>query len=293
MKPLENSKMSKKNIEAARDFAARAAEKQGWKLNPDFEHVSDVVEGLATNFSRFGYYLCPCRDGGIERRIDADITCPCDYANADINDYGHCYCGLFVSPDFAVTGKKAEPIPERRPIELRAPEPAEIKTRDSKLQAEDIGRVLSNDNPEIADSGTKARIATIATKTVSIEIGGDLCGIKELIRHINELEYELKSVHRLSLNEALCLCCISNFIRTPGECAKQMGLSRSRISRILNSLEGKKLIERQLMLENLRSTELNLTEKGADRLKKLRMCGFSFSKLDNLSPAQTAMESTG
>lgn len=90
------------------------AERQSWVLNPDEEFRRKIEEGLATNLERYGYLLCPCRDGDGERQAERDITCPCDYAKADIAEYGHCFCGLFMSPAFASSGKTVSPIPERR-----------------------------------------------------------------------------------------------------------------------------------------------------------------------------------
>jgi ferredoxin-thioredoxin reductase catalytic chain len=100
---------------AARAFVDRIAVLHGWRLNADGGHVSSVVEGLAANRDRHGYYLCPCRDGAGTRELDRDITCPCPYADPDIAEHGHCYCGLFVSLRFEARGGTVEPIPERRP----------------------------------------------------------------------------------------------------------------------------------------------------------------------------------
>lgn len=235
--------MNSNNVKAVKDFVTRVAEKKGWRINPDSEQLSGVLGGLSTNLSRFGYYLCPCRDGSGNKKLDADIICPCDYAQADLDDHGHCYCGLFFTPVLADSGRRAEPIPERRPSEPRTTE-------------------AETDGADEAD---------------------DLCSIRDIVREINKLEQRLRSVHGLTLNEALCLCCISKMLETPGECAVQMGLSPSRISRILNSLEKKELIERRPVADNRRSTALSLTEAGKSRLQRLRLSGFSFSKLDGRS----------
>ncbi len=44
-----------------------------------------------------------------------DIICPCDYRDPDLNEYGTCYCALYVSTDIKNGKKKPESIPERRP----------------------------------------------------------------------------------------------------------------------------------------------------------------------------------
>ena len=110
----------------------------------------------------------------------------------------------------------------------------------------------------------------------------DLCSIKDVIRAVNELEQELKKAFNLTVNEGICLCCISKEGRSPGDCASTMGLSPSRISRILNSLEKKGMIERRRTAEDHRGTDLYLTKRGIGRLSDLRDTGFTFSRLDAL-----------
>lgn len=110
--------MKEKTLEETRVFVERVAEHQGWKVNPDTEFVQTLIEGLNTNYNRYGYFLCPCRDSGGSRERDKDVICPCVYSKADIQEYGHCYCALFFSPAFYASGKEYGPIPERRPEEL-------------------------------------------------------------------------------------------------------------------------------------------------------------------------------
>lgn len=90
------------------------ARHQGWALNRDEAFLSDLADGLARNYGTYGYFLCPCRDGDGDRSEDADIVCPCDYAVPDQEEYGHCFCGLFLTKTFAESGTSPRPIPERR-----------------------------------------------------------------------------------------------------------------------------------------------------------------------------------
>jgi len=88
----------------------------GYNLNPDTEFTKALVESLIINEKRYGYWNCPCRLSSGKKESDIDIICPCDYRDADLNEYGACYCGLYVSADIARGEKKAEAIPERRPL---------------------------------------------------------------------------------------------------------------------------------------------------------------------------------
>lgn len=97
-------------------MADMVANKQGWKVNWDKDLVNLLLNGLTTNYNRYGYYLCPCRDTEGSRDADKDLICPCQYSRADIEEFGHCYCGLYLSPKFYETRKPMGSIPERRPL---------------------------------------------------------------------------------------------------------------------------------------------------------------------------------
>lgn len=90
------------------------AEASGYHLNPDNAFVKMLAEGLLANRQRYGYQSCPCRLSEGNRKADLDIICPCDYRDADINEFGSCYCALYVDSQIAKGEKKPQPVPERR-----------------------------------------------------------------------------------------------------------------------------------------------------------------------------------
>ena len=95
----------------------REAQESGYFLNPDQEFVLDLMQGILINEERYGYWACPCRlaDGARER--DLDIICPCDYRDPDLDEFGACYCALYVSEEIAQGQREAQPVPERRGME--------------------------------------------------------------------------------------------------------------------------------------------------------------------------------
>jgi len=93
----------------------KGAESAGYHLNPDAAMTRDLLNGLLVNEKRFGYPSCPCRLASGKKDEDLDIVCPCDYRDPDLEDYGGCYCSLYVSKDVKEGKKKIESIPERRP----------------------------------------------------------------------------------------------------------------------------------------------------------------------------------
>ncbi len=92
------------------------AEINGYHLNPDVEFTKDLIKSLLINQERYGYWACPCRLASGVREKDADIICPCVYRDPDVEEFGACYCALYVSQDIKDGKKEAESIPERRPI---------------------------------------------------------------------------------------------------------------------------------------------------------------------------------
>ena len=99
----------------ALQFIHAVANHRGWAVVPDEQFLNDIADGLARNYNSYGYFLCPCRDGDGDREADQDIICPCVYAVPDQAEYGHCFCGLFLTHEFAARGVAPQPIPERRP----------------------------------------------------------------------------------------------------------------------------------------------------------------------------------
>lgn len=107
--------ISEEEITGLQQRLSQIAEKSGYHLNPDDEMTRDLVRGLIVNERRHGYPGCPCRLSADDKREDLDIICPCDYRDPDLDDYGMCYCALYVSGEILKGTKEASPIPERRP----------------------------------------------------------------------------------------------------------------------------------------------------------------------------------
>jgi len=103
-----------------RQRAESDAKTHGYYLNPDSEFLKNLLEGLKRNEERYGYPSCPCRLASGKLELDRDIICPCDYRDPDVEDYGYCYCALYVRKDVFDGKTGIKPIPERRPPEKQA-----------------------------------------------------------------------------------------------------------------------------------------------------------------------------
>ena len=96
------------------------AEKTGYNVNSDVEFVEMLLENIEVNIERYGYGACPCRLASGNREEDLDLICPCDYRDSDLEDYGACFCALYVTPDVLEGKKNLSSIPDRRLKELEA-----------------------------------------------------------------------------------------------------------------------------------------------------------------------------
>ncbi len=92
-------------------------EAKGYYFNKDMEKTMFLIGGLITNRERYGYMCCPCRLAKEDREADRDIICPCVYREPDIEEFGSCYCGLYVSTDWNEGRVPHVYVPERRPEE--------------------------------------------------------------------------------------------------------------------------------------------------------------------------------
>ena len=95
----------------------KAQEPKGFYFSNDKEMVSSLIQGLLDNKNRYGYMCCPCRLASGDREKDKDITCPCEYRAPDLEEFGACFCGLYISKALHNNEIESEYIPERRPPE--------------------------------------------------------------------------------------------------------------------------------------------------------------------------------
>ena len=109
--------ISDQEVERLFNKLKKEAKSYGYNINPDLSFSKDLVKSLMINEKRYGYWACPCRLASGDKKEDLDIICPCDYRDPDLNDYGCCYCGLYVTEEIISGEKELQPIPERRDLE--------------------------------------------------------------------------------------------------------------------------------------------------------------------------------
>jgi ferredoxin-thioredoxin reductase catalytic subunit len=104
-------------VEQLYEMLRKMQEPKGYFFSRDKEWVLDILRGLLTNKERYGYMSCPCRLASGDREKDKDIICPCVYRAPDVEEYGSCYCNLYVSKEWNEDKIPHVYVPERRPPE--------------------------------------------------------------------------------------------------------------------------------------------------------------------------------
>jgi len=109
--------MNMETEEGMIEYINKVCETNNWILNKDDVMFNDLIDGLVSNKKEIGYQSCPCRLATGNRDLDRDLICPCDYAKPDIEEFGACYCNLYMTADFYDRDVVYIVVPERRPID--------------------------------------------------------------------------------------------------------------------------------------------------------------------------------
>ena len=99
------------------ELLKKSQEPKGYYFNTDKVRVFDLLKSLMINKDRYGYMVCPCRLAAGDKENDKDIICPCVYRKPDVEEFGSCYCNLYVSTEWNDKKIPHRYIPERRPAE--------------------------------------------------------------------------------------------------------------------------------------------------------------------------------
>lgn len=105
------------DVQKLYEMLKKVQESKGYFFNKDKDRVFELLEALITNKARYGYMACPCRLASGNRENDKDIICPCIYREPDVEEFGSCFCNLYVSKEWNEEKILHEYVPERRPPE--------------------------------------------------------------------------------------------------------------------------------------------------------------------------------
>lgn len=91
----------------------------------------------------------------------------------------------------------------------------------------------------------------------------DICTIKDIYKTLYQFEKAFAECNGMTINEAMILCCLKDGeAKTAGALSEFVGLSNSRISKVINTVEGKQLICRLINPNDKRQMLFSLTPEG-------------------------------
>lgn len=97
----------------------------------------------------------------------------------------------------------------------------------------------------------------------------NLCKIKDIYREIQLFEQKLKNDLNVTINEAMVLCSLYETTRCSGDVSTDTGISTSRTSRVLLSLEQKGYVIRNFCDKDKRKMMFELSTEGVKKKKEI------------------------
>ena len=110
----------------------------------------------------------------------------------------------------------------------------------------------------------------------------NICKLKDVYHMLYAFEKNFHEANGITVNEAMVLCFLSNGdTHTAGEVCSHVGLSNSRVSKIINDMERKGFLVRRIGNNDKRQMFFVLTEAGKQKYHQLREVPFDLKQLQN------------
>lgn len=109
-----------------------------------------------------------------------------------------------------------------------------------------------------------------------------ICKLKDIYKALYNFEKEFADKNGITINEGMILCCLKDGkSRTANELCEFVGLSNSRVSRIINTVEEKGYITREMGETDKRQMIFALSESGKIKAKEMLKQEMDFSVLSH------------
>ncbi len=107
-----------------------------------------------------------------------------------------------------------------------------------------------------------------------------ICKLKDVYKALYNFEKMFSEKNGITINEGMTLCCLKDGKpHTASEICDFIGLSHSRVSRVINAVESKGLIIRKIGAADKRQMIFTLSEEGKKKVKKMLKQEMNFSEL--------------
>ena len=107
-----------------------------------------------------------------------------------------------------------------------------------------------------------------------------ICKIKDIYKALYQFEKTFAELHRITINEAMLLCCLKDGApKSAGTISEYIGLSNSRVSKVITSVETKGYIQRNISPSDRRQMLFSLTAAGASKIHQMLDQPMGFDEL--------------
>lgn len=107
-----------------------------------------------------------------------------------------------------------------------------------------------------------------------------ICIIKEIYKTLYQFEKSFAEAHDITINEAMLLCCLkSGEARSAGSICEYIGLSSSRVSKVITAVENKGYIRRDINRDDKRQMFFSLTDEGMEKARSMQRSELHFTEL--------------
>lgn len=108
----------------------------------------------------------------------------------------------------------------------------------------------------------------------------EICKLKDIYKALYNFEKEFAEKNGITINEGMVLCCLKDGKpKTANELCEFIGLSNSRVSRVINTVETKGFIKREIGSIDKRQMIFTLTKEGENKIKQMLSQEMNFSVL--------------
>lgn len=107
-----------------------------------------------------------------------------------------------------------------------------------------------------------------------------ICALKDLYKVLYQFEKDFQQEHAITLNEAMMLCCLKQGdCKTAGTLSEYIGLSNSRVSKVITTVENKGFISRNISPDDKRQMLFALTTAGKEKVAQMQQAELKFEAL--------------
>lgn len=107
-----------------------------------------------------------------------------------------------------------------------------------------------------------------------------ICKLKDIYKALYNFEKKFAEENGITINEGMILCCLKDGKpRSANDLCDFVGLSHSRVSRVINTVEEKGYIIREMGIKDKRQMIFTLSEQGKKKVKEMLKREMNFSEL--------------